>query len=50
MAAAEGHNAAGNAAYKAGRYQEAADHYGQAIQADGCTAKYRTNRANALWK
>jgi hypothetical protein len=50
MAAAERHNVAGNAAYKAGSYQEAAEHYGEAIKADGSTAKYRTNRANALWK
>lgn len=50
MAAAECHNAAGNAAYKARKYQEAADHYGKAKQADGSVARYWTNRANALWK
>jgi tetratricopeptide (TPR) repeat protein len=50
MAAAERHNAAGNAAYKEGRYQEAEEHYSEAIKADVFTAKYRTNRANALWK
>uniref|UniRef100_A0A383WB20 Uncharacterized protein n=1 Tax=Tetradesmus obliquus TaxID=3088 RepID=A0A383WB20_TETOB len=50
MAAAERHNAAGNAAFKDSKFQEAADHYTKAIQADRSVAKYRTNRANALWK
>lgn len=50
MAAAERHNAAGNAAYKNSKFQEAADHYTKAIEADASVAKFRTNRANALWK
>jgi hypothetical protein len=50
MAAAERHNAAGNTAYKASKFQEAADHYAKAIQAGSSVAKYRTNRADALWR
>jgi hypothetical protein len=47
---AEQANAAGNAAYKAGKYREAASHYTDAIEADRSVAKYWTNRANSFWK
>jgi DnaJ family protein C protein 7 len=38
----------GNAKYKAGKYQEAADAYGKAIEAEPSEATYYGNRAAAL--
>lgn len=50
MAAAEAHNAEGNAAFKAGDFVKAKELYFKAVQADGTVAKYRTNLCNALLK
>jgi tetratricopeptide (TPR) repeat protein len=48
--AAAQHNEQGNAAYKAGRLQEALMHYSRAASCSSSTAKYHTNRANTLMK
>jgi tetratricopeptide (TPR) repeat protein len=48
--AAAQHNEQGNAAYKAGRLQEALEHYLRAASCSSSTAKYHTNRANTHMK
>jgi tetratricopeptide (TPR) repeat protein len=50
MDKAEAHNTAGNDAFNAGNFQQAAELYFAAVKANGEVAKYRTNLCNALLK